>query len=51
MDAPYDALTAAMTGIEMAPEVPDGFDRFFEPIAQFDARSAPVRLGETLAAV
>jgi hypothetical protein len=30
-----EALTAAMTRIEIAPEVLDNFERFFDYIAQF----------------
>lgn len=37
-----------MTRIELAPEVFDDFDRFFEHIAQFDAGSAPQRIGDIL---
>ena len=37
-----------MTRIELAPEVFDDFDSFFEHIAQFDAGSAPQRIGEIL---
>ncbi len=40
-----------MTRIELAPEVFDDFDRFFEHIAQFDAGSAPQRIGEILEAI
>lgn len=40
-----------MTRIEIAPEVFDDFDRFFDYIAQFDADSAPERIGEILEAV
>lgn len=40
-----------MTRIEMAPEVFDDFNRFFDHIAQFDLGSAPERIGEILAAV
>jgi len=40
-----------MTRIELAPEVLDDFDRFFEHIAQFDAGSAPQRIGEILDAI
>ena len=40
-----------MAHIEIAPEVLDDFDRFFDPIAQFDAGSAPERIGEILQAV
>lgn len=40
-----------MTRIEMAPEVFDDFDRFFDYIAQFDVSSAPQRMGEIMEAV
>ena len=40
-----------MTRIELAPEVLDDFDRFFEYITQFDAGSAPERMGEILQAI
>jgi toxin ParE1/3/4 len=40
-----------MTRIEIAPEVFDDFDRFFDHIAQFDAGSAPERIGEIMAAL
>lgn len=40
-----------MTRIEIAPEVFDDFDRFFDHIAQFDTDSAPERIEEILAAV
>lgn len=40
-----------MTRIEIAPEVFDDFDRFFDHIAQFDIDSAPERIEEILAAV
>ena len=40
-----------MTRIELAPQVFDDFDRFFDYIAQFDAGSAPQRIGEILEAV
>ncbi len=40
-----------MAHIEIAPEVLDDFDRFFDHIAQFDAGSAPERIGEILQAV
>ncbi|MDO8317754.1 type II toxin-antitoxin system RelE/ParE family toxin [Rhodoferax sp.] len=40
-----------MTRIEIASEVLDDFDRFFDHIAQFDVGSAPERIGEILAAV
>lgn len=40
-----------MTRIELAPEVFDDFDRFFEHIAQFDPGAAPQRIGEILEAI
>lgn len=40
-----------MTRIEIAPEVFDDFDRFFDYIAQFDVDSATERIGEILEAV
>lgn len=40
-----------MTRIEVAPGVFDDFDRFFGYIAQFDAGSAPQRIGEILEAI
>lgn len=40
-----------MTRIELAPEVLDDFDRFFEHIAQYDPESAPERIGVILQAL
>jgi plasmid stabilization system protein ParE len=40
-----------MTRIELAPQVFDDFDRFFDYIAQFDAGSAPQHIGEIMEAV
>lgn len=40
-----------MAHIELAPEVFDDFDRFFDHIAQFDADAAPQRIGELLEAI
>ena len=40
-----------MTRIELAREVLDDFDRFFDYIARFDAGSAPQRIGEILDAI
>jgi plasmid stabilization system protein ParE len=40
-----------MTRIELAPEVFDDFDRFFDFIAQYDPGSAPERIGEILDAI
>jgi toxin ParE1/3/4 len=37
--------------IELAPEVLDDFDRFFDHIARFDAGSAPERIAQILQAV
>ena len=44
-------MNQRMTRIELAPEVFDDFDRFFEHIAQFDADSAPQRIGGILEAI
>ena len=51
LGSPCEPLTAEMTRIEIAPEVFDDFDRFFNHIAQFDVGSAPERIGEILEAV
>ncbi len=40
-----------MTRIELSPECLDDFDRYFEHIAQFDADSAPQRIGDILEAI
>ena len=40
-----------MTRIEIAPEVFDDFDRFFDHIAQFDTGSASERIEEIVAVV
>jgi toxin ParE1/3/4 len=40
-----------MTRIELAPEVFDDFDRFFEHMARYDVGAAPERIGEILEAV
>lgn len=40
-----------MTRIELAPEVFDDFDRFFDYIAQHDPGSAPERIGEIVDAI
>ena len=40
-----------MTRIELAPEVFDDFDRFFDHIAQFDPGSAPERIGAIIDAL
>jgi plasmid stabilization system protein ParE len=40
-----------MTRIELAPEVFDDFDRFFDHIAQHDPGSAPDRIGAIVDAI
>ena len=40
-----------MTHIELAPEVLDDFDRFFDHIAQHDSESAPERIDTILEAL
>jgi len=40
-----------MTRIELAPEVLDDFDRFFDFIAEFDVGSAPERIGKIVEAL
>lgn len=40
-----------MTRIELAPEVFDDFDRFFDHIAQYDPGSAPERIGAIVDAI
>lgn len=40
-----------MTRIEVAPEVAQDFDRFFEHIAQFDPGAATARLAEIMRAI
>jgi len=40
-----------MTRIELAPEVLDDFDRFFDFIAEFDVDSAPERIGKIVEAL
>jgi len=40
-----------MARIELSPQVFDDFDRFFDYIAQFDAGTAPERIGEILEAI
>lgn len=40
-----------MTRIELAPEVFDDFDRFFDHIATFDPVSAPQRIAEIMQAI
>ena len=41
-------MNPSMTRIDLAPEVLDDFNRFFELIAQFDPTSAPQRTGAIL---
>ena len=43
--------TEQLTRIEMAPEVFDDVDLFFDHIAQFDPGAAPQRIGEILEAI
>ena len=40
-----------MTRIELAPEVLDDFDRFFDHLAQFEVEDARERIGEIIQAV
>ena len=40
-----------MTRIEMAPEVFDDFDRFFEHIARYDPGAAPARIATIIEAL
>jgi plasmid stabilization system protein ParE len=40
-----------MPRIELAPEVLDDFDRFFEHLAQFDADDGPVRVAQIVEAI
>ncbi|HEV8689173.1 MAG TPA: type II toxin-antitoxin system RelE/ParE family toxin [Ideonella sp.] len=40
-----------MARIELAPEVLDDFDRFFDHLAQVDVESAPQRIDEILRAI
>jgi toxin ParE1/3/4 len=40
-----------MSRIALAPEVLDDFDRVFDHLAQFDASSAPQRVGEIVDAI
>ena len=44
-------MKGPLTRIELAPEVFDDFDRFFDHIAQFDPGAAPQRIGEILEAI
>jgi len=40
-----------MARIELAPEVLDDFDRFFDHLAQFEVEDAPARIGQIIQAV
>ena len=40
-----------MAHVELAPEVLDDFDRFFDHMARFEVEDAPVRIGELVQAV
>lgn len=40
-----------MTHVELAPEVLDDFDRFFDHQAQFDVKDSPERIAEVIAAL
>lgn len=40
-----------MPRIELAPEVLDDFDRFFEHLAQFEIDDAPQRIAQIIAAI
>lgn len=40
-----------MARIELAPEVLDDFDRFFDHLAQIEVETAPARIGEIIQAV
>ena len=40
-----------MARIELAPEVLDDFDRFFEHLARFEVEDAPARIGEIVQAL
>ena len=40
-----------MARIELAPEVFDDFDRFFDHMAQFEIEGAPERVGEIIEAI
>ena len=40
-----------MARIELAPEVFDDFDRFFDQLVQFEVEHAPQRIGEIVQAV
>ncbi len=40
-----------MARVELAPEVLDDFDRFFDHMARFDVADAPARIGEIVQAI
>ena len=40
-----------MSRIELAPEVLDDFDRFFDHMARFDVKDAPERIAEIVGAI
>jgi toxin ParE1/3/4 len=40
-----------MPRVELAPEVLDDFDRFFDHMAQFEIADAPARIGEIVQAI
>jgi toxin ParE1/3/4 len=40
-----------MARIELAPEVFDDFERFFEHLAKFEVENAPARIGEIVQAI
>jgi plasmid stabilization system protein ParE len=40
-----------MSRLELAPEVLDDFERFFDHLAQFEARDIPARIGEIVEAL
>jgi toxin ParE1/3/4 len=40
-----------MARVELAPEVFDDFDRFFDHMARFDVADAPARIGEIVQAI
>ena len=40
-----------MARVELAPEVMDDFDRFFDHMARFEVEDAPVRIGEIVQAI
>jgi toxin ParE1/3/4 len=45
------ALMGCMARVELAPEVFDEFDRFFDHVARFEVEDMPVRIGEIVRAV